>query len=437
MNRKYLVILLTVAFVIGAFGNAFAVSSYLSSFSSTYPASTSDSFSCSLCHTSVPSRNPYGAAYGSGHNFSAIANLDSDGDGATNLAEINAGTNPGDPASKPTPPPPAACSSFTYSAWSACQSNNTQTRTVATKLPAGCTGNPPAAQLTQACTYVPPVSACTSFTYSAWNACQSNNTQTRTVASSMPAGCTGGSPLLTQICNYVPPVNACTSFTYSAWGACQSNSTQTRTVASSSPTGCTGGNPVVSQACTYVPPVTPPTGAMPLPTSEEKFSYDAVADPVVSNDPEQAKPIGVGPIATGGNTIDLKVNIGPFEKPATVSFFLYAPAIDSEDLYYLDRNYEVKKLSDTVGEIERESLSSNAVAQRGDDRNSSSKKFRRLSFWKTNVTGVNEQLYKGAFPPGYYALVLVVKSDDNDEDYYSWTTHFTVAKDRNGDDHND
>jgi hypothetical protein len=151
-------------------------------------------------------------------------------------------------------PAPATCTSFTYSAWGACQSNNTQTRTVASSSPTGCTGGSPV--LSQSCTYVPPVTACTSFTYSAWGACQSNNTQTRTVASSSPSECTGGSPVLSQSCTYVPPVTACTSFTYSAWGACQSNNTQTRTVASSSPTGCTGGSPVLSQSCTYVPPVT-------------------------------------------------------------------------------------------------------------------------------------------------------------------------------------
>lgn len=44
------------------------------------------------------------------------------------------------------------------------------------------------------------------------------------------------------------PPTTCTSFTYSAWSAC-SNGTQTRTVASSSPSGCTGGNPVLSQSC--------------------------------------------------------------------------------------------------------------------------------------------------------------------------------------------
>jgi hypothetical protein len=49
------------------------------------------------------------------------------------------------------------------------------------------------------------------------------------------------------------PVPACT-YTYSDWGACQADGTQTRTVVSSSPSGCTG-TPSLSQACTYTPPI--------------------------------------------------------------------------------------------------------------------------------------------------------------------------------------
>jgi hypothetical protein len=46
---------------------------------------------------------------------------------------------------------------------------------------------------------------CTDFTYSSWSACQSNNLQTRTILSSLPEGCTDGDPILTQACAYTPP----------------------------------------------------------------------------------------------------------------------------------------------------------------------------------------------------------------------------------------
>ena len=148
---------------------------------------------------------------------------------------------------------PATCTSFTYSAWGACQSDGTQARTVASASPSGCTGGAPVT--TQACTYVPPVSTCTGFTYSTWGACQPDGTQSRAVISSSPSGCSGGAPVTTQPCTYVPPVTTCSSFTYSAWGTCQSNDTQTRTVTSTSPSGCTGGAPVTTQSCTYVAPI--------------------------------------------------------------------------------------------------------------------------------------------------------------------------------------
>jgi hypothetical protein len=110
----------------------------------------------------------------------------------------------------------------------------------AANLPGGTTTPPPTGGGT-----------CSSFTYSTWGACSASGTQTRTVLSSSPAGCTGGSPVLTQACT-PPPTGGgtCTSFTYSAWSACSATGTQTRTVLTSSPSGCTGGAPVTSQACT-------------------------------------------------------------------------------------------------------------------------------------------------------------------------------------------
>lgn len=60
---------------------------------------------------------------------------------------------------------------------------------------------------------------------------------------------------------------ACTSFSYSNWSVCQPNNTQTRTVVSKSPTGCTGGTPITSQSCTptIVPAVS--TSATSTPTA--------------------------------------------------------------------------------------------------------------------------------------------------------------------------
>jgi hypothetical protein len=136
---------------------------------------------------------------------------------------------------------PQSCTSFTYSEWASCQSNGTQSRTITSSYPAGCAGGSPV--LTQPCIYNPP--SCTSFTYSAWGICQADGTQTRTIISSTPSGCAGGSPILSQSCS---PILPCTSFTYSTWSNC-SNGLQTRSIVNSSPASCTGGNPVLSRVC--------------------------------------------------------------------------------------------------------------------------------------------------------------------------------------------
>lgn len=136
-----------------------------------------------------------------------------------------------------------ACT-YTYADWSACQSNNQQTRTVISSTPAGCTGTP---VTSQSCTYTPPT--CT-YTYSDWSACQSDNTQTRTVSSSAPTGCTG-TPVTSQSCIYIVTPPTCT-YTYSAWSACQSDNTQSRSIISKSPSLCSAGNPITTQSCTFV-----------------------------------------------------------------------------------------------------------------------------------------------------------------------------------------
>lgn len=83
---------------------AAANSGYMSAAQAQYPTIKGTQIdSCNLCHLgSPPARNPYGDAYrNAGHNFGAIESLDSDGDGYSNIAEINAHTFPGDASSKP------------------------------------------------------------------------------------------------------------------------------------------------------------------------------------------------------------------------------------------------------------------------------------------------------------------------------------------------
>jgi hypothetical protein len=130
---------LALVLTFGTFDNAHAYSSYLNSFNSTYGTSATVLNTCGLCHIDPAgggSRNSYGSAYSAnGHNFKTIEPLDSDGDGFTNITEINARTFPGDATSHPstadtTPPTvttfslPSTSSSLTVSISALAASDN-------------------------------------------------------------------------------------------------------------------------------------------------------------------------------------------------------------------------------------------------------------------------------------------------------------------------
>ena len=83
-------------------------------FLAAFNTSNGTTYNCKVCHTQTTPTSPYArnqfgtdwanASIGN-HSYvitTALANLDSDGDGFTNIVEIQANTNPGDPASHPT-----------------------------------------------------------------------------------------------------------------------------------------------------------------------------------------------------------------------------------------------------------------------------------------------------------------------------------------------
>ena len=106
MTKRTWTTLLLATLTLGISSLACANSGYMTLFNDTYSNSSLKN-NCMVCHTSVPSLNPYGTAFmTNGHNLTAIGSQDSDGDGFSNADEISAGTSPGDPASKPAPPAP-------------------------------------------------------------------------------------------------------------------------------------------------------------------------------------------------------------------------------------------------------------------------------------------------------------------------------------------
>ena len=119
-----------------------AVSGYLTAFETQYPDAVGSRIdTCNVCHTDIPALNPYGVAFqGAGHEFAPIESDDSDGDGASNLAEIMALTFPGDPGDTPPEPSPTATPSPTSTETplsEATPTNTEQTGDTPTATPTG------------------------------------------------------------------------------------------------------------------------------------------------------------------------------------------------------------------------------------------------------------------------------------------------------------
>jgi hypothetical protein len=286
---------LTIVFVVLAllpwfYGDtAHAVPQYGRDFATQYPSSPLSSLPnvsgqpgnrCSICHgVSGPPLNPYGSAFlGAGLNFVGIQGVDSDGDGATNIVEINAGTFPGDINSTPPASPTIGASptSFTFTATVGGANPATQNLTIS---------NTGGGTLNWAVTDDAP-----------WlSLSPASGTDTGTVTLSVDITGLGAGTL---------------------------NGTITVTDAAAS------NNPVtvpVALTLSATPPAT-----MPVPSGGlQVFDYLAVVDPVADVDPAKAKPVGIGTYATGGSAFTVSLNLPQFSGPVDI----YGAALSSVDQY--------------------------------------------------------------------------------------------------------
>ncbi|MGB8217492.1 MAG: c-type cytochrome [Candidatus Methanoperedens sp.] len=109
MNKKLIFGLIPVIVITLLLPGALSSDGYLTNFEKTYPDAVNSRIdTCELCHINPSGGGPlnsYGTDFASnGHNFTAIESNDSDGDGFTNIAEINAKTFPGNALDNPLTP---------------------------------------------------------------------------------------------------------------------------------------------------------------------------------------------------------------------------------------------------------------------------------------------------------------------------------------------
>ena len=144
--------------------------------------------------------------------------------------------------------------------------------------------------------------------------------------------------------------------------------------------------------------LTSPT--IPIPTNGQSFTYSSATSPVLSEDPSQAEPIGLGTVAIGGSILSITVETYQFSDPVDIYFGLYSPEIDPDNIYLLTSGGAFQKLSEGPAP------------------------------WKANITGpVDESLFSdiqtSSLPIGTYYLYLLVTPTGNLSNYYLWITSFS------------
>ena len=143
--------------------------------------------------------------------------------------------------------------------------------------------------------------------------------------------------------------------------------------------------------------------ALPVPTAQMTYANPAIVTPVLSSDPAQAHPIGIGDVATGGSNLSVAVAIDQFTAPVDIYFLLYSPTIDPFNVYQFTFAGLIQPIS--AG----------------------------LVPWKSaSLAAVNENLFGNipvsCLPSGTYELGLLVTpaGDHSLTKCYLWVTEFML-----------
>jgi predicted secreted hydrolase len=141
---------------------------------------------------------------------------------------------------------------------------------------------------------------------------------------------------------------------------------------------------------------------LPVPQDQTNFSYFPVASPVVGTTPSETKPIGIGPYAEGGRTLSVQISLPGFSGNVDVFFGLYAPSFGADGFYFLDKDGDLRPLSDG------------------------------LVAWKNGPAVIEEQLFGAVdtsnLPEGTYSFYLLVTPQGTTDQYYLWETYAKIKR---------
>ena len=140
--------------------------------------------------------------------------------------------------------------------------------------------------------------------------------------------------------------------------------------------------------------------AIPLPTGQQIFPPFSAVSPFLSTVPSQAEPIGIGSIATGGDTFNVQIGLAQAASPMDVYFALSGPQL-GPDTVFLTSAGTLQPVSEG------------------------------LVPWMSGVTGPVDITLLSDVPtsiiePGLYTLYLAMAPHGSTSTFYLWMTSFTI-----------
>jgi Protein of unknown function (DUF1566) len=143
-----------------------------------------------------------------------------------------------------------------------------------------------------------------------------------------------------------------------------------------------------------------------LPEGRESFVYSAIESPQLSDTPVNAKPIGVGAAASGGNTLSVKIGLDQFSSPVDVYLLLYFPALSPDIYSWTGSSFQPYSSSDLVPW--QQAFSGH---------------IKESFFGDLSIAGLK-------LPQGMYYLGLLVTPPGISDlsTYYLWVTDFAVSQ---------
>jgi DNA-binding beta-propeller fold protein YncE len=153
---------------------------------------------------------------------------------------------------------------------------------------------------------------------------------------------------------------------------------------------------------------------LPVPIDIQFFPYYPIIIPLHSPDPSLSGPVGLGPVASGGDRLSITVGLNRFSAPVDI-YGAFRRSTSPEFINILNpdgTSFTIMTLDDVLNAL------STGIPPAG------------VQPWMTDVTEfLSEQLFDlslQGIPPGIYTIYILVAPSGNLDNYYLWETYFVV-----------